>query len=60
MKLQPILTLEIYYMVVYKICLNTKVDVHIRSSNYKHERNEEVGQKVNEGVLLSSWWINEV
>ena len=45
MKLQPILTLEIYYIVVYKIWLNTKVDVHIRSSSYKHERNEETGSE---------------
>ena len=34
MKLQPILILKIYGIVVYKIYLNTKVE------SYKHDKNE--------------------
>ena len=34
MKLQVILALEIYDMVVYKKCLNTKIEVHMKSSSW--------------------------
>ena len=37
MKLQPILTLEIYDIIVYKICLNTKIQVD--ETDKKRNRN---------------------
>jgi len=62
MKLQPILILEIYDMVAYKKCLNTEVDVHIRSSScwnwYKEEaRNHNSYDK---NVLILFWEEMEI